>query len=446
MLINIDIAQKRPQVDGTPVIVCGNNGYQIRFTFDEEWAGLDYKTARFVFVEAGKPRHIDVPFAGDTVDVPVLVEVGFVLVGVYTDFLKTTTPAKIPCEYSIRCKSGEGVEAPTPELYDRMMEMYNRVGGYQSDAIQAAKTAAAANASAQEAASVAQEAIGGIVSKVIEGNSGRYVSFWVGTNAEYRAIGAKVENCMYIITDNARIWMTSAEDLHDAIRRQLEDMGADETRVISVTDDCSEDDAVYVDGARVDCTGQLTLFKGTDTDGFPQGFARINATSDGRVIQQSWIDEGENTWTAGAWWVVAGPEAFRATAKDISDQIRLSFVPGVGGDNLTELRVTDKYYFYDAARKMVFFVFGIYFRGTLAKGERLEFVHVKPEGTTAVYAPRKIGGATYPITARRRRFSGEYMPSGDDVFVGIYAEEDIDTDGLADGMDFSGWYYCDGEG
>ena len=208
MLIKIDITKKHPTVDGTPIIVCGNSGYQIQFAFDEEWAGLQFKTARFVYRKAGKARYIDVPFSGDTVDVPVFCEIGFVWVGVYTDLLQTTTPAKIPCEYSIRCKSGESVEEITQELYDQMLALFNQVAQEQDVAAAAAQTATEASEAAQEAAEVAKEAIGGVVSKVIEGNGTKYVSFWVGTQAEYDAIESKVENCMYIITDD-----TAPEDL-----------------------------------------------------------------------------------------------------------------------------------------------------------------------------------------------------------------------------------------
>lgn len=218
MLINIDIVNKHPQVDGTPVIVCGNSGYQIKFNFDDEWSGLTYKTARFVYVTAGKPTHIDVPFTGDTVDVPRLTEITFVLVGVYTDAIKTTTPARIACEYSIRCNSGENVEEPTPELYDQLLEMFNRVGQFQDAAIQAAETATEANEEAQVAAQTAREAIGQVVSRVVEHNGGNYVTFWVGTTAEYETIETKETNCLYILTDD-----TTSADLLAAVTEMQQD-------------------------------------------------------------------------------------------------------------------------------------------------------------------------------------------------------------------------------
>ena len=42
----------------------------------------------------------------------------------------------------------------------------------------------------------------GFITKVKETNGGRYVTFWVGTQAEYNALATKELNCMYIITDD----------------------------------------------------------------------------------------------------------------------------------------------------------------------------------------------------------------------------------------------------
>lgn len=42
----------------------------------------------------------------------------------------------------------------------------------------------------------------GFITKVKEKNGGNYVTFWVGTQAQYNAIASKDTNCMYIITDD----------------------------------------------------------------------------------------------------------------------------------------------------------------------------------------------------------------------------------------------------
>lgn len=43
-----------------------------------------------------------------------------------------------------------------------------------------------------------------IISRVQEGNSGRYVTFWVGTQAQYNALAEKEETCIYVITDSTK--------------------------------------------------------------------------------------------------------------------------------------------------------------------------------------------------------------------------------------------------
>jgi hypothetical protein len=126
MNINIKVTNKRATVIGAPVIVCVNSGYTVQFTFDEEWDGLKFKTARFVYVKDGAVRHTDVPFDGDTAEVPMLTNIKEVLVGVFSGNLRTTVPARIPCELSIRCGSGEPQD-PTPSQYDRIMELLNAV-------------------------------------------------------------------------------------------------------------------------------------------------------------------------------------------------------------------------------------------------------------------------------------------------------------------------------
>lgn len=150
MIIKINVANKRPTVDGTPIIVCGNNDYQIQFTFDAEWDNSLMKTARFAWRKGGKQLYIDVPFTGDAVDVPMLTEVRFVYVGVYTDHLQTTTPARIACEYSIRCNSGEDIQQPTPE--DVLIDLFNLVTSQQDEAIKAAQKATKAMETAVTAA------------------------------------------------------------------------------------------------------------------------------------------------------------------------------------------------------------------------------------------------------------------------------------------------------
>lgn len=120
--IKITVTNKRAAVVGSPVIVCGNSDYTVTFTFDEEWSGLNAKTARFVYVKDGEVQHEDVVFAGNTAAVPVLSNVTFVKVGVFAGDLCTTTPARILCDTSILCGSG-APQAPTPDVYNQIIAL-----------------------------------------------------------------------------------------------------------------------------------------------------------------------------------------------------------------------------------------------------------------------------------------------------------------------------------
>jgi hypothetical protein len=75
-------------------------------------------------------------------------------------------------------------------------------------------------------AAIAQAAKNGLVfdvdaayiTKVRESNAGGYVTFWVGTQAQYNAIKDKDTNCMYIVTDS-----TKDADLVAAIKAHVLD-------------------------------------------------------------------------------------------------------------------------------------------------------------------------------------------------------------------------------
>ena len=94
-------------------IVCGNNDYRIRFTFDEEWDEYSSKQVRFSW----NGKYIDVVILGDSVPVPMLSQATSLTVGVYAgDKLYTTTPAKIPCMLSILCETDRAKPADYYEV------------------------------------------------------------------------------------------------------------------------------------------------------------------------------------------------------------------------------------------------------------------------------------------------------------------------------------------
>ena len=99
--IGIVVTEKIATVNGTPLIVCDNSDYTIKFTFDTEWAAADNKIARFSFLKNGLNRYIDVPIENDTCNVPILSDIEAVAVGAYAGNLQTTTGAVIKCKKSI---------------------------------------------------------------------------------------------------------------------------------------------------------------------------------------------------------------------------------------------------------------------------------------------------------------------------------------------------------
>lgn len=124
-LIQINVTDRRAQALDSPVIICGNKGYRVKFIFDSEWESLNPKTARFAYVRDGQVGYQDIVFEGDSVAVPILSNIREVNVGVFAGDLCTTTPAVIPCERSILCGSGEP-EAPSPSVYAQIIKLFNQ--------------------------------------------------------------------------------------------------------------------------------------------------------------------------------------------------------------------------------------------------------------------------------------------------------------------------------
>lgn len=90
-------------------VVCGNTGYTVTFEFDSEWDSEPNKIARFVYHKNGKRFFEEAHIVGNMVDVPVLKNIDYVMVGVYGGDLTTTTSARVLCERSILCGEQEEV-------------------------------------------------------------------------------------------------------------------------------------------------------------------------------------------------------------------------------------------------------------------------------------------------------------------------------------------------
>ena len=108
--IRINVINKVANVVSTPIIICGNSGYTVNFTFDDEWSNHTVKTARFNYIDDEGKKYIDVVFEGDVCQAPVLINTDRVEIGVYAGDLKTTTGALIRCRKSILCECGANEE------------------------------------------------------------------------------------------------------------------------------------------------------------------------------------------------------------------------------------------------------------------------------------------------------------------------------------------------
>ena len=60
--IQIAVRNKIARQENNTVYVCGSGDYTVRFAFDEEWDGLDLKTARF----QTENLELDVLFRGES--------------------------------------------------------------------------------------------------------------------------------------------------------------------------------------------------------------------------------------------------------------------------------------------------------------------------------------------------------------------------------------------
>lgn len=118
--ITITIANRIASAPNGVELVCNNPSDEIQFAFDSEWEAYQAKTARF----AWQRYYIDVPFTGNTVNVPDIDKTNSVEIGVYADNI-ATTGVKIPFKHSI--KSSGGTQAP-PEtnVYE---ELLNKING-----------------------------------------------------------------------------------------------------------------------------------------------------------------------------------------------------------------------------------------------------------------------------------------------------------------------------
>lgn len=123
--IHVTVTDKIATGDGSR-IVCGNSDYMAVFSFDEEWAAYEIKTALFVYPKNDR-EPVKVVFEGNTCPVPVLYNTIGIRVGVFAGDLHTTTSAWFECEKSILCEGGGPPADPPPDVYAQIMERLNRM-------------------------------------------------------------------------------------------------------------------------------------------------------------------------------------------------------------------------------------------------------------------------------------------------------------------------------
>jgi len=99
--IVIDVREKIARTEGNPVIVCGNNDYAVRFSFDEEWEEMPLKTMRAVWKSGETWLFADVMLKDNTAVLPAVRCTSQILVGVFAGNIHTTTAARIPCLHSV---------------------------------------------------------------------------------------------------------------------------------------------------------------------------------------------------------------------------------------------------------------------------------------------------------------------------------------------------------
>ena len=117
--VTVTIRERIASVPSGISLVCNNPSDVIQFDFDSEWSSITLKTARFSWQRS----YVDIPFTGNTVNVPDISKTNMVELGVYADGI-TTTAVKIPYKHSIKSIGG-AVAEPETDTYHQLVQMIN---------------------------------------------------------------------------------------------------------------------------------------------------------------------------------------------------------------------------------------------------------------------------------------------------------------------------------
>ena len=119
----ISVKSKRAKNLSKIKYVCGNTDYRVAFDLDEDWEGIEAKTARF---RVSDGTVINTPFTGSTCPFPKIMDAYRVDVGIFAGNLKASTNAVVECERSALSTDGPPPD-PLPDVYAKIMEMLNQL-------------------------------------------------------------------------------------------------------------------------------------------------------------------------------------------------------------------------------------------------------------------------------------------------------------------------------
>lgn len=191
-------------------IVCGNSTYNVTFDFDEEWAAESTRVARFVFYKGRKSYFKEQTFTGNTVNVPILSGIDYVLVGVYSGELSTTTPARVLCKRSILCDSAEEqigedqkrtLQAQVADLGNQIADLGNQTTDLGNQ-IEGLGNPANLHTNAKDSLVNAINEVDGRVPKVTEDNEGHFVRV---VNGKLSAVPVAAEEWTFTLDDDSTV-------------------------------------------------------------------------------------------------------------------------------------------------------------------------------------------------------------------------------------------------
>ena len=124
--INITVSGTTITAQDSPVIVCSNDSYQLRFTLDSDWTRAD-KCIRITCVQDADNTEIDAELTGNSCNIPALP--ACLAIRVYLSTAagaaeRRTDTLCLRCEHSIRDQGSTPYSAPF-DAYNAMMEYAN---------------------------------------------------------------------------------------------------------------------------------------------------------------------------------------------------------------------------------------------------------------------------------------------------------------------------------